>query len=110
MLASPSSWLAGVARDTFGARLRVEHILSGLDLDFWKPLDRAAARLALGLDAGGVLVLAVAERLSLRLKGAGELLAALETLGPAAPACFPRDGSRPPTFPVFPPAPCTWDR
>ncbi|MFO1490458.1 MAG: glycosyltransferase [Kiritimatiellia bacterium] len=102
VLASPSSWLAGVARDTFGARLRVEHILSGLDLDVWKPLDRAAARLALGLDAGGVLVLAVAERLSLRLKGAGELLAALETLGPAAPRLLSAGRIPPADLPRFP--------
>lgn len=85
VLVSPSSWLAAIAREEFGGKVRVEHILSGLDLGFWRPLDRAAARAALGLPAAGFLVLAIAERLSLRLKGAGELLQALARCGDARP-------------------------
>jgi glycosyltransferase involved in cell wall biosynthesis len=76
-LVSPSTWLATRARTHFGGHLRVEHILSGLDLAFWKPLPRAAARAALDLPPDAFLVFAAADRLSLRLKGMSELLAAV---------------------------------
>ena len=102
VLASPSSWLADIARREFGGRLRVEHILSGLDLDFWQPLDRPAARAALGLPAQGFLALAIAERLSLRLKGTDELLRALDACGAHPPRLLTAGALKPADQTRFP--------
>ena len=101
-LVSPSSWLADIARAEFGGRLRVEHILSGLDLDFWQPMDRAAARAALGLPVSGFLALAIAERLSLRLKGTEELLRALDKCGANRPRLLTAGAVKAADLPRFP--------
>ncbi len=79
-LVSPSRWLADLARRHFDGRLRCEVIASGLDLSFWKPVDRAAARAALDLPPGDPLALFVADHVELPLKGAGILLDALRLL------------------------------
>lgn len=55
---SPSRWLAdGVRRSPLFAGKRVEVIANGIDLDAFKPLDRAFARHALGLPAEGRVLL-----------------------------------------------------
>jgi glycosyltransferase involved in cell wall biosynthesis len=81
VLVSPSAWLAGLARECFADGLRVETIPSGLDLSFWKPVDRAAARRALDLPDAARWVFFIADHADLPLKG-GALLREAMTLLP----------------------------
>lgn len=79
-LVSPSAWLAGLAREYFANGLRVEHIPSGLDLSFWKPVDRAAARRALDLPDAARWVFFIADHAELPLKGGAPLREAVSLL------------------------------
>jgi glycosyltransferase involved in cell wall biosynthesis len=54
-----SAHLAGAARSLAGSEVRVEVVRWGLDLEAFAPGDRAAARQALGIQAGGPLVVSV---------------------------------------------------
>ena len=57
-LSPPSRWIAGHARRShfFGGR-RIEYIPTGVDLTIFRPQDRSAARLALGLPTDRKLIL-----------------------------------------------------
>ncbi len=78
---APSRWVRDQALAGMWAGRRVEHIPNGLDLGVYSPADRAAARRALGLPAGGPLVLVAMPHLADPRKGA-ELLGALAAAGP----------------------------
>lgn len=73
---APSRWLADVARHSslFAGR-RVEVIPNGLDTSVYRPLDKAAAKGFLALDAAQPVLLFGAQWLTDRRKG-GDLLAA----------------------------------
>ena len=66
---SPSRWLAQEAERGFWAGHRVEVIPNGLPLATFRPLPRADARRALGLDGTGPIVLVSAHLLTDRRKG-----------------------------------------
>lgn len=57
-IAAPSKWIADLARRSslFGAR-RIEHIPTGVNLDVFRPRDRAEARKRFGLPEHGKIVL-----------------------------------------------------
>lgn len=72
---TPSAWLAAEARRGLWREHRVEVISNGLPLDVFRPIERAAAREALGITGEGPLVLASTPDLRDPRKG-GPLLAA----------------------------------
>ena len=80
-LVSPSRWLAGEARRSslFG-RFPTHVIPYGLDLSIFRPIDRGAARAALGLPPDAEVVLFVAASLRNPRKGFPLLVEALEAL------------------------------
>lgn len=67
---TPSNWLARQALSGLWADHRVKVIANGIPTDLFRPLDRRAARQALGLPPDGTLVLVVAQDLGERRKGA----------------------------------------
>ena len=71
---APSRWLADVARQSslFAGR-RVEVIPNGLDTDFFKPVEKRAAKAYLGIDPARPVLLFGAQWLTDRRKG-GDLL------------------------------------
>lgn len=72
---APSHWLADVARQSsLFAGCRIEVIPNGLDTDVYRPLDKAAAKAYLGIDASHPVLLFGAQWLTDRRKG-GDLLA-----------------------------------
>lgn len=91
-LAAPSKWLADLAsRSPLLAGLPVDVTPNGLDTGAFAPLDRAAARAALGLPGEGRLLLMGADHaLNDPRKGCAALLEALAQGGPAGGS-----GSRP---------------
>ncbi|NMG33878.1 glycosyltransferase [Azoarcus sp. TTM-91] len=73
---APSRWLAELARrSSLFAGRRIEIIPNGLDTDVFCPLDKAAAKTFLGIDAAHPVLLFGAQWLTDRRKG-GDLLAA----------------------------------
>jgi glycosyltransferase involved in cell wall biosynthesis len=69
-LVAPSQWLAAEARrSSLAARFPSTVIPYGLDLDVFRPRDRDAARLVLGLSPDTRVVLFIAEPISRRFKG-----------------------------------------
>ncbi len=66
---TPSRWLAREAQRGLWAGHRVEVIPYGLELDVYRPLDRALARRELGLDAAERLLLFAAQNLADPRKG-----------------------------------------
>jgi glycosyltransferase involved in cell wall biosynthesis len=80
-IVAPSRWLEGLARESpLLRRFDVRRIPNGIDLDVFRPRDRAAARAALGLDPSRPLVLFAALYEGDRRKGGRELAAALRRL------------------------------
>lgn len=78
--AAPSAWLARQARDGLWAGHRVEALANGLDLELFRPVDRAEARQRLGLPPGARVLLAASLLLDDPRKGVDLLLRALERL------------------------------
>lgn len=78
----PSRWMAAEARASllFGG-VRIETIPYGLDLDVFRPRERAAARAALGQDHDGPLILCGAASLDDERKGFAQLLEAFGRIG-----------------------------
>ncbi|MFP5264113.1 MAG: glycosyltransferase [Blastocatellia bacterium] len=70
---APSRWLAREAREGLWAGRRVEVIPYGLPLDVYRPVERALAREALGINVRGPVLLMAAQFLTERRKG-GEIL------------------------------------
>jgi glycosyltransferase involved in cell wall biosynthesis len=70
---APSRWLAREAREGLWADHRVEVIPYGLPLEVYRPVDRALAREALGINTPGPVLLMAAQFLTERRKG-GEIL------------------------------------
>jgi glycosyltransferase involved in cell wall biosynthesis len=80
-LVAPSEWMAGVARRSgIVGHAPVHVIRHPLDLDAFTPLDKQAARRALGLPAAGPCLLYAAESLENKPKGIDEYLATLAAL------------------------------
>jgi glycosyltransferase involved in cell wall biosynthesis len=77
---APSRWLSGLARAGLWRASRVETVPYGVPLDRYAPLERAACRRTLGLEASGPVVLVVAADLSQPRKGAALLRDALGKL------------------------------
>jgi glycosyltransferase involved in cell wall biosynthesis len=73
MVVAPSRWLAREARAGLWADHRVEVIPYGLPLEVYRPVDRALAREALGINTPGPVLLMAAQFLTERRKG-GEIL------------------------------------
>ena len=51
VFAAPSTWLVRMAQESMISGLPIVHIPYGLDTDVYRPLDRAACRAELGIDA-----------------------------------------------------------
>ena len=77
---TPSRWLAREAQRGLWAGRRVEVIPYGLPLDVYRPMNRAQARAALGLEATGRLMLFAAQNLTDPRKGWPLLREALSRL------------------------------
>lgn len=75
---APSRWLAHEAREGLWAGRRVEVIPYGLPLDVYRPVERALARAALGINTPGPVLLMAAQFLTERRKGGEILESALE--------------------------------
>lgn len=82
--AAPSAWLAREAAQGLWAGRRVEVLANGLDLDVFRPVERAEARKRLGLPEGGRVLLAASLLLDDPRKGTDILLTALPLLEPGA--------------------------
>jgi glycosyltransferase involved in cell wall biosynthesis len=81
-IVAPSHWLRRLASESpLLSRFDVRHIPNGVDLETFRPLDRAAARGELGLDPDRRIVLFSAPDLDDRRKGGAVLMAALDRLG-----------------------------
>jgi glycosyltransferase involved in cell wall biosynthesis len=74
----PSRWLAGEAKAGLWKGHRVEVIPYGVPLDVYKPLDRAVARAALGIDTPGPVLVMSAQYIGDRRKGPSMLVEALQ--------------------------------
>lgn len=79
---APSRWLAAEAQAGLWCGRRVEVIPYGLPLDVFAPMDRAAARAALGVRPCGPVLLVVAQRLDDPRKGGALLAQALRGCRP----------------------------
>lgn len=83
---APSHWLADCARKSpLFAGKRVEVIANGIDLERFRPLDRAALRRQWHIEADAAVVLFGADSIQNRRKGFDLLLAALAALATQAP-------------------------
>ncbi len=81
VLVAPSSWMQAQAhRAPLTRRWRCQHIPNGLDLQVFRPHERADARRRLGLPASGRIILCTANSLTRQRKGKGLLTAALREL------------------------------
>lgn len=77
----PSEWLAGEARRSpLLSRFEAQAIPNGLDLDFFRPVDRAMARERFGFPARARIVLFVASSLEVERKGFPQLAQAMRRL------------------------------
>ena len=74
---APSHWLAREAQAGLWAGHRIEVIPYGLPLNVYRPLDRALAREALGIESSGPVLLVAAQSISERRKGGSLLVQAL---------------------------------
>jgi glycosyltransferase involved in cell wall biosynthesis len=99
---APSLWMAQQAQQGLWARRWVEHIPNGVPLDVYAPVDRTAARRALGLPSTGRLALAAMPHLADERKGAA-ILRALGAARDLPPCTFVTMGAgRPPAgLPAF---------
>lgn len=79
-IVTPSRWLAGRVSESMLAGRDVRYIPHGLDLDVFRPMDKAACRAALGLPADGLVMLCAIEHMARPLKGAHLLAEALERM------------------------------
>jgi glycosyltransferase involved in cell wall biosynthesis len=80
-IVAPSRWIEGLARESpLLSRFPVRRIPNGIDLERFRPVERAEARTRLGLPADGPVVLFSAPDVSDRRKGGAVLNAALEYL------------------------------
>lgn len=80
VMASPSKWLAGIARKHFENRIPMHQLPNGVNTRIFKPMDKAVARDMLGIPAQSPCLLAVADRLDASRKGMDILVAALSYL------------------------------
>ncbi len=79
---SPSRWLASEAASGLWRDHRVEVVPNGLDLSVFRPIDRRAAREALGIDSdNGPVLVAAAQELDDPRKGMNLLDGALSHIG-----------------------------
>jgi glycosyltransferase involved in cell wall biosynthesis len=83
---APSSWIERLARESpLLGRFPVRRIPNGIDLQRFRPRDRAAARAALGIDARAQVVLFTAHGLDANArKGSEDAIEALRGLGARA--------------------------
>jgi glycosyltransferase involved in cell wall biosynthesis len=79
---APSRWLAAEAAAGFWGIERVAVIPNGVPLDLYRPIDRAEARVSLGLPTDRPLLLVVAQDFRDRRKGLRLLEAALRQVEP----------------------------
>jgi glycosyltransferase involved in cell wall biosynthesis len=80
-IVAPSRWIEGLARESpLLSRFPVRRIPNGIDLDRFRPVDRAEARRRLELPEDGPVVLFSAPDISDRRKGGAVLNEALEHL------------------------------
>jgi glycosyltransferase involved in cell wall biosynthesis len=81
VVVSPSRWLASESQRSLVLG-RFEHLVIpyGLDTDVFRPVDKAAARKILGLDADARVVMFIAEGATLKRKGAIYLVEAARLL------------------------------
>lgn len=77
---SPSRWLAGLARDSMLGRFEVEVVPHGIDTSTFAPVDRGAARRALGLPVDAPVLLFGAAFVADRRKGPDLFLNAVAKL------------------------------
>ena len=79
---TPSRWLAAEAADSslLGGRFPITVIPYGLDTDAFAPRDQAEARRVLGVPPGAAVLLFVAQSVSTRRKGFGQLVDAIAGL------------------------------
>lgn len=77
-IVTPSRWLADRVSESMLAGREVRHIPHGLDLEVFKPMDKAACRVALGLPPDGLVMLCAIEHMARPLKGAHLLAEALQ--------------------------------
>jgi glycosyltransferase involved in cell wall biosynthesis len=82
---APSSWTERFARESpLLGRFPVRRISTGVDLEVFRPIDRAAARSLLGVPPGARAILFAAQELDDNpRKGASILIEALVRIGPA---------------------------
>jgi glycosyltransferase involved in cell wall biosynthesis len=79
VIVAPSKWLADCARRSrVFQQHRIEVIPYGLDTDVFTPIDKAAAKRELGIDAGAIALLIGADDGNEQRKGFAELLEALQ--------------------------------
>ncbi len=87
-LVAPSDWMADRARRSGIMRNAEVHVIRHpLDLEAFVPIDKPAARKALGLPAEGPCLLYAAESLETKPKGIDEFLAMLGRLGDIPGLC-----------------------
>jgi glycosyltransferase involved in cell wall biosynthesis len=80
-IVAPSRWIEGLAKESpLLGSFPVHRIANGVDLDVFRPVDKAEARSALGLDPARPTVLFSAPDLADRRKGGAVLRAALARL------------------------------
>jgi glycosyltransferase involved in cell wall biosynthesis len=80
-IVAPSRWIEGLARESpLLSRFPVRRIPNGIDLERFRPVERAEARTRLGLPPDGPVVLFSAPDVSDRRKGGAVLNEALEHL------------------------------
>lgn len=82
-VAAPSRWLAGLAGQGILGAQPIHHVPYGLDLQSWRPQDRAQARARFGIPADAFVLLAMADQLDEERKGGRLLAAILQRLSPA---------------------------
>ena len=84
-LVAPSQWIAGLARQSpLLGRFPIQVIPNGLDTEIFRPVQKAAARERLGLEAKAHLVLFMVQRRTERRKGTAQLA---EVFGRLATSC-----------------------
>lgn len=80
VVATPSGWMAGLARRSILGRYPVHHVPLGLDLGVFRPCDREHARARWSLPADRTVLMAMAETLTDPRKGIDLLRDALRQL------------------------------
>lgn len=98
---APSRWMAERCRASeLTGRFAVEHIPYGVDSEVFYPVDKMAARTALGLTPGVAVVGFVADSLVDRRKGMAVLQAAMERLAPTRALALVTVGNGQPAAPA----------